>query len=308
MSEKVSILIPVFNRKDLISGTIESALGQTYTNIEIVIIDNASNDGTWDIIKSYARKDSRIKSFQNKTNIGPVNNWKRCFKLAKGEYGKILFSDDLMESDYLEKALPYMDNKNIGFVFSAALVGISKERSLISYHWQKKSGIFPSILFIEDALCGENIPSSPCAALFRLKDLRKNLVTSIPSPTFNDFESHGAGPDFLLYLLTCADYPLISFISEPLVFFCNHEDSITTNNYKMVKERYYQAKLYFVGKMNQKQWMLNLLLHKWIDNISIKNLSSFSSFAEKYYFNTTSFTYKQWLQAIYFLIKRNLNK
>ena len=87
----VSILIPVYNRETLIEDTVQSALNQTYPNIEIIVVDNKSTDRTWDILEKLANRDSRIKIFQNKTNIGPVRNWKRCIDNASGKYGKILW-------------------------------------------------------------------------------------------------------------------------------------------------------------------------------------------------------------------------
>ena len=81
-SPKVSILIPVFNRKSYISDCIQSALDQTISSIEIIIVDNASNDGTWEICQEYANRDQRIRIFRNDTNIGPVRNWKKCLDPA----------------------------------------------------------------------------------------------------------------------------------------------------------------------------------------------------------------------------------
>ena len=78
----VSILVPVYNRENLIEETVNSGLSQTYENIEIIIVDNQSTDGTWKILEKLASQDKRIKIFQNNTNIGPVRNWKRCIDEA----------------------------------------------------------------------------------------------------------------------------------------------------------------------------------------------------------------------------------
>ena len=65
----VSILIPVYNREDYIGACIESAIKQTVTNIEIIIIDNASTDGTWVICQKYSERDSRIRIIRNEVNL-----------------------------------------------------------------------------------------------------------------------------------------------------------------------------------------------------------------------------------------------
>ena len=64
LKNKVSILVPVYNREDLIGQTLNSALNQTYKNIEIIVVDNSSTDNTWEVVQSYEKQDSRIKAFQ----------------------------------------------------------------------------------------------------------------------------------------------------------------------------------------------------------------------------------------------------
>jgi glycosyltransferase involved in cell wall biosynthesis len=299
----VSILIPVYNREDVIIDTLESAINQSYKNIEVIVVDNKSTDNSFKIISDFSKKYENIRIFQNEENIGPVRNWLKCLEKAKGEYGKILFSDDLMESDFLEMALPYMKNNKIGFVFSSALIGPTKDQSQIWYKWKNESGVYPINSFVNDALIGKNIPASPGAAMFRMKDLTENLLTDIPSPSFHDFDLYGAGPDLLLYLMPCLDYSHVAFINKPLVFFRNHNNSITMKNFDIVQKRYNQARLYFAELIDNKQLMLNLLLYLWIGNILKNKFIKFSSMIRTYYFNKKSFTIRQWLKAYYSLLR-----
>lgn len=95
----VSILIPVYNREDMLKRAVDAALNQTYDNIEVIISDNASTDNTWEVCLDYAKKDKRVKVFRNEKNLGPVLNWKCCIDRATGELGKILFSDDAIFED-----------------------------------------------------------------------------------------------------------------------------------------------------------------------------------------------------------------
>ena len=77
-SPRVSILIPVYNREALIGECIQSALFQTFTDFEVIIVDNASTDNTWGICQRFAEQDKRVRVFRNEKNIGPVRNWRRC--------------------------------------------------------------------------------------------------------------------------------------------------------------------------------------------------------------------------------------
>ena len=89
----VSILIPVYNRERLVKKAIESAINQAYKNIEIIAVDNKSTDKTYEVLTEYSKKYSNIKVYQNKENIGPVRNWKKCLEYSSGEFIKILFSE-----------------------------------------------------------------------------------------------------------------------------------------------------------------------------------------------------------------------
>ncbi len=66
---KVSVLMTNYNAGRFIGEAIESILGQTYTDFELIIVDDASTDNSWNIITQYQTKDSRIRCFQNKDNL-----------------------------------------------------------------------------------------------------------------------------------------------------------------------------------------------------------------------------------------------
>jgi glycosyltransferase involved in cell wall biosynthesis len=87
----ITIAIPTFNRAALLKGCIQSALSQTYHNIEILISDNASTDDTAEILREF--EDKRLRVLRQETNIGLVPNWNACLAAAGGEY-VIFVSDD----------------------------------------------------------------------------------------------------------------------------------------------------------------------------------------------------------------------
>ena len=224
----VSILIPTFNRENFITETVQSALVQTYQDFEIVIVDNQSTDRTYEVCLDLAKIDSRIKVYQNEKNIGPVRNWQKCVDFARGKYGKILFSDDLMYPQFLEKTLPFLEDPNVGFVFTSAKVGANETDAKEAFQYQ--SDLVKSSQYIRDVLLNLHpLPVSPCSSLFRIEDLKKNILTDIPSSSVQDFSSHGAGPDLLLMLLTANNYTYISHITDCLAFFRRSTDNLTAS-------------------------------------------------------------------------------
>jgi len=243
MDTLVSILIPVYNREHLVGETIESAINQTYKNIEIIIVDNCSTDNTWQVLEHYAALDNRIRLFKNKENIGPVRNWKRCIDEAKGEYAKILFSDDLISENFIEETLKYFD-KNTAFVLSKIKV-VDKEKIFKISKYDNRKNItikeyFNNILLFNNL----RFPISPGAALFRAKDLKNSMEVDIPNPINLDFKNYGAGNDLLLFLNTAINYSEIKTIEDTTAFFRLHNQSFTIEN--QLNTFYEYTRLYFI--------------------------------------------------------------
>lgn len=106
----VSIGIPTYNRADgFLRNALESALAQTYKNIEIIVSDNCSTDNTGEFIKSYS--DKRIRYFRQKNNIGVEGNFNYCVEQARGEYFLLLCDDDLIDPDFVECCLRNIDGE-----------------------------------------------------------------------------------------------------------------------------------------------------------------------------------------------------
>ena len=101
--ELVSICIPAYNNAAYIGQTIESILNQTYTDIELIIVDDNSTDNTFEVISGYSEKDSRVKVFKNEKNLGMSGNWNRCLELCSGEFIKLICADDLLLPESVEK-------------------------------------------------------------------------------------------------------------------------------------------------------------------------------------------------------------
>ena len=119
MNEKVSIITPVYNSAKYIGECIESVLNQTYSNFEMILIDDGSADNSDEIIKEYQESDSRLKFIQLEKNTGPAAARNIGIKMASGRYMTFLDGDDLWFPNMIEKSIETLNEHNCQFVFSS---------------------------------------------------------------------------------------------------------------------------------------------------------------------------------------------
>ena len=111
----VSIITPTYNCGRFIGETIESVQKQTYTNWEMIIVDDCSTDDTKSIVEKYLQQDERIKYHCLPENSGAAVARTKAMELAAGQYMAFLDSDDLWMPDKLEKQLEFMQKNNYAF-------------------------------------------------------------------------------------------------------------------------------------------------------------------------------------------------
>lgn len=104
----VSIITPTYNCGRFIAETIDSVLAQTYTNWEMIILDDCSTDNTKEIVDAYIARDSRIHYYCLEVNSGAAVARTKAMELAQGEYMAFLDSDDLWSPDKLQCQLDFM--------------------------------------------------------------------------------------------------------------------------------------------------------------------------------------------------------
>lgn len=131
---KVSIVVPVYNSRKYIGKCIESILNQTYTNIELIIVNDGSKDDSLSIIEEYAKKDSRIKCI-NRKNSGVSATRNAGIQSATGRYIMFVDSDDTINKDTVEDNLKYIVDNDAdivicGFYYHLTDENITKENPI----------------------------------------------------------------------------------------------------------------------------------------------------------------------------------
>ncbi len=100
---KISVVVPVYNTKDYLKRCLDSLVGQTINDIEIICINDGSNDGSLDVLKEYEKSDKRVKIIDLKENKGVSYSRNKGIDMAKGRYIAFCDSDDYVEADFFEK-------------------------------------------------------------------------------------------------------------------------------------------------------------------------------------------------------------
>jgi len=132
----VSVIIACYNAEKYIDTCLTALCSQTYSNIEIIICDDASKDESWRILEKWANLDSRIKILRNESNLFAASTRNRCFECANGDYFAIQDVDDISKPNRIEMLMNEILNDNVDFV-SSGVDNFDEDPSIImsqTYH------------------------------------------------------------------------------------------------------------------------------------------------------------------------------
>lgn len=102
---RVSVLIPAFNAEKMVQRAVDSALSQTLKDLEVIVVDDASSDGTAALIAELSRRDPRVRLYRREKNGGPAATRNTAMSVASGDWFALLDADDVMKPDRLERLL-----------------------------------------------------------------------------------------------------------------------------------------------------------------------------------------------------------
>lgn len=251
----VSVCIPTYNGAKFIEKCLLSCLSQTYTEIEIIICDDCSEDLTPEIIKKLISENSRIKFIKNSTNLGLVGNWNVSLSYAKGDYIKLLFQDDWMEPDAIEQFVAAA-KLNYGFVISKRNFILDSNASqkeeqyyknevnkLENYFHASESSHYFSVRDIAKLATDHialNFIAEPSLIFFKRSLLKETGLYDNNLHQICDLE----------FNLRLAAFSGIYVVNQPLCSFSIHSDSTTNSN---LSKKYFQLRFieqaYFAFKV-----------------------------------------------------------
>jgi glycosyltransferase involved in cell wall biosynthesis len=172
---KVSVLVPVCNSETFLSECLESVLAQDFEDMEILIVDDASTDGSLALVERYAARDSRIKWWKNPGNLGLPGNHNACLRRARGEYVKFIHADDKLLSTSAIRHMAAALDENPSAVLVGCqqhLTGVKSRPTILS----QKSGVYDGRQMIVASLENNtNLIGQPTLTLFRRSAARRGF-------------------------------------------------------------------------------------------------------------------------------------
>ena len=120
--QKISVLMSVYNEQENLSNSIKSILNQTYDNFEFLILDDCSDDESFEIIKKFKQKDKRIKSFKNSTNLGLTKSLNKLIDETSGTLIARQDADDFSFQNRFESQIKFINKKKLDGCTTKALI------------------------------------------------------------------------------------------------------------------------------------------------------------------------------------------
>lgn len=222
MSGLVSIITPTYNSEKFITETIQSVQNQTYSNWEMLIVDDCSSDKTVDIIQHFMEEDHRIHLIRLNKNSGASKARNEAIKLVKGDYMTFLDADDIWFPDFIANSIATINSTGIPFVFS------SYRRSNENLEFVYSDFIVPPKVTYTDILKTNSI--SCLTAFIDVKKLGVKLMPDIRKRQ-----------DMGLWLKYLKEIPFAHGIQEPKAIYRIRENSLSRDKKALIK---YQWQFY----------------------------------------------------------------
>lgn len=202
---RVSVCIPVYNGQPFVGQAVASVLRQTFQDLELIVADNASTDGTLAEVRKEA--DPRLRVLTSEVNLGPGPNWNRVVRAARGTYVKLLCADDWLYPTALARQVAVLDARefdDVVLVTAARDVVDGGGRRLMRRGPRGAPRRMPGRVALHDIVRrGTNLVGEPSAALFRRE-------TGLAAGLFADEANYVVDVDFWMRLLLRGDLYLLT--------------------------------------------------------------------------------------------------
>ena len=239
MQQLVSVIIPNYNHARFLKRRIETVLQQTYTNIEVILLDDGSTDNSVQIIRDFLGYDNRFIFIKNNKNSGsPFVQWNKGVELANGEFIWIAESDDMASPAFLETMVKELENNKAAAIAYCESFKMD-ENDCVTGSWKEwtdnldkkafnENFLMNGLEYIEQFLIYQNTIPNASAVVFR-----KSIFKEIGGAD----ENIPTSSDWLTWLKILLRYD-VAFVAQPLNFFRYHQGSVIAKAHAIRPEGY----------------------------------------------------------------------
>jgi teichuronic acid biosynthesis glycosyltransferase TuaG len=249
----ISIVMPAYNAERYLKEAMDSVLKQTYSNWELILIDDGSSDNTVEVATKVAANDSRIKFYINPENLGVSNTRNKGISLANGEWIAFLDSDDIWKEKKLEKQLNFSKEKKSDFTYSGVCY--------ISENGTPYKGLFevPLITSYQELL-KQNVIT--CSSVL----IKKNLLETV------EMERDDMHEDYAVWLRILKTGINAHGLNEPLLIYRISSTSKSGKKINSFKMTYKVFRFIELNSANALFYTSSHLLKSYIKYRKIKNV------------------------------------
>jgi glycosyltransferase involved in cell wall biosynthesis len=251
VKQKVSIIVPNYNHAPYLQQRLDSVFNQTFKDFEVILLDDASTDGSQALLKDYKSHPKVSHLIFNETNSGsPFRQWQKGIALAQGDYIWIAESDDYCELTFLETLISNLE-ENIGLCYAQTIdVDVNGNNILNRLDYTKE--FIPNIWkhdfkmdgleFIKNYLLAKNVVPNASAIIFKRSLLNENIFS-------NELLEMSMCGDWLFWIKLC-EHTQIQFVSKPLNYFRTHQaisrqhSTVAQKRQRLMEERIIRSYVY----------------------------------------------------------------
>ena len=251
-SPQISFLVPVYNGEPYLAHCLDTILRQDCRNAEIVVCDDGSTDGSWELIQQYAAREPRIRALRNPANLGLQGNFNQCLRAARGEFIKYVLQDDFLAApDAARRQAGVLEsNPEVALVSSASLIVDAQSRT-IALRREFKAGLTRG----QDAILrcmawASNLLGEPTLVMFR----RGQSGTG-----FDERYRQLLDLEFCMRLLEKGQ---LYYFSEPLSAFRRHEAQATRRNSR--NDAIERDQMLLLREFMARPWLAEVKQKHWI--------------------------------------------
>jgi glycosyltransferase involved in cell wall biosynthesis len=244
----ISICIPVYNMYPYVIQTIQSAVAQTYENIEVIVLENASKDESAHFINQRFANDTRVSIHTNDKTVPIYENWNMCVQKSNGSFFMVLNADDILSPVFIENCYRVFENKagrNMGYVFSEWDLIDATNKLTHRPAFYSSSGIIPMNEELRINIIGSH--THPSSML-----IRRSLYDEVGGYE-NDL---GLAADMHFKLKLNLKYD-VGYLDHKLWYYRRHPGQETSARNLQVLYSIYKVKKDILSKMNDELFNVN---------------------------------------------------